>query len=59
MFRTAVRISLSVRQTDGHGESTGKSLGNEKGGILMFFEPRIVIYRISRPIRRIMIFFFR
>ena len=36
MFRTAVRIALSVPQTDGHREGTGKSLGNEKGGTLMF-----------------------
>ena len=36
-FRTAIRISLSVHQTDGQSESTRKSLGNEKGGIFMIF----------------------
>jgi len=30
IFRTAVRISLSVHQSDGHRGSAGKSLGNEE-----------------------------
>jgi hypothetical protein len=39
MFRKAVRISLSVHQTDRHTESTGKSLGNEKGENAVDFAP--------------------